>query len=280
MFPNILGIDSQYFLAAIGIILFLVLAITRLKKQGMSDKKINNFLIVSIISGMGIVLGMTFFDDLWHAVEEGYFTNFALYVQKDGFFQTLSKFWSYGGMTFLGGLYGCLVFYAISYWFLFKDERHNILYYFNLVVPGFVLAHGFARIGCFMVGCCYGIEADPPFGVTFQVGESNGAHVLPTNLYEAIFLIGLFFVLFFALKKKQTGIYFVSYGIFRFLLEFLRGDSRGMVPFIGNLVSPSQFLCIILFIVGVLLIIFEDKLSLWLKKFNKPIKQIKKANAE
>ena len=32
--------------------------------------------------------------------------------------------------------------------------------------------------------------------------------------------------------------YLVSYGIFRFLIEFLRDDERG--AFIGNL-SPSQF---------------------------------------
>ena len=52
----------------------------------------------------------------------------------------------------------------------------------------------------------------------------------------------------------------VSYGIGRFFLEFLRGDSRGKLPFIDWL-SPSQLLSIILLIVGVLLFIFEDKLT-------------------
>ena len=70
-------------------------------------------------------------------------------------------------------------------------------------------------------------------------------------------------------KYNNAEIYLISYGIFRFMLEFLRGDSRGATCFY---ISPSQFLSIILIITGVLIILFKkrlvftslyDKLSLW-----------------
>ena len=54
-----------------------------------------------------------------------------------------------------------------------------------------------------------------------------------------------------------------------------RGDNRGAVPFISWL-SPSQLLSLIMLVIGILLFIFEDKLTSWFKKFNKPLK-VKKA---
>ena len=47
-------------------------------------------------------------------------------------------------------------------------------------------------------------------------------------------------------------IYLLSYGIFRFLIEFLRGDHRGI--FIPG-ISPSQFWAILFFLGGVVYLI-------------------------
>lgn len=281
-------VDGQTLMIIIGVALFIWLTISRLDKTGIGNNNVNKLIVICIISAFTLILGARFFDCFWHATENGFFKNLPSLVKEVGLIKAImgeKGFFSQGGITFLGALYGALFGYVISYLLIFKHERHNIIHYLNIILPGLILAHGLGRIGCFLVGCCTGIEAPAPFGMYFPYApipnpEPAGyinphTHtVLPANLYEAIFLIGLFFVLIFALKKHQTKVYMVSYGIFRFLIEFLRGDSRGQVPLLKDIsflswVSPSQLLSFILLIVGILLFIFEDKLVLFLKRFNK-----------
>lgn len=288
MIDKIFGLmDGQTFMIIIGVGLFIWLTITRLDKTGIGYNMVNRLLVICIISAAGLILGAMFFDDFWHAIEEGYFQNFGTFVNDLGFFGALAKFTTYGGITFLGGLYGCLFFYVIAYWFIFKHERHNLIHYLDIVLPGLILAHGLGRIGCFLVGCCYGKPAPAPWGVLFPYAHvlkpevdfipegyinPKDVHVLPTNLYEGIFLIALFFILIFVIKKNQTKFYFVMYGTFRFFLEFLRGDSRGKIPFLGDILSPSQLLSLIMLIVGILLFVFGNKFVNWLKRFDRELK--------
>ena len=58
---------------------------------------------------------------------------------------------------------------------------------------------------------------------------------------------------YLVLKKKfkyNMSLYLVAYGVFRFLIEFIRGDDRG--KFIGAL-SPSQFWSIGMVVLGIAL---------------------------
>jgi hypothetical protein len=63
-------------------------------------------------------------------------------------------------------------------------------------------------------------------------------------------------LLFKKCKNYNVEIYCFVYGTFRFILEFFRGDDRGAT---GVGLSPSQFMCIILFVFGTLLILFRNK---------------------
>ena len=49
------------------------------------------------------------------------------------------------------------------------------------------------------------------------------------------------------------SVYVISYGIFRFCIEFLRGDHRGELV---TGISPSQFWSILMVVIGVALIFF------------------------
>lgn len=153
------------------------------------------------------------------------------------------------GITFIGGLIGGAgAFLAIFY--IFKKFRHGTLADILPIAPCcIVIAHAFGRIGCFFGKCCYGAPTDSIFGVVFFKGDVP-RH--PTMLYESFFLFVLFAVLTILLLKKnykQTlNIYLIAYGIFRFLIEYLRDDKRG--SFIGAL-SPSQFWSIVMIIVGI-----------------------------
>ncbi len=152
------------------------------------------------------------------------------------------------GFTFLGGLIGGAAVFLILY-FAFRKKFNNGLWQIMPAIPcAIYIAHGFGRIGCFFAGCCYGIKNDT-FGLKFP---NIADKVLPTQLYEAAFLFIMFGITsYLVLKKKfkyNLSLYLVAYGVFRFLIEFIRGDDRG--KFIGAL-SPSQFWSIGMVLLGI-----------------------------
>ena len=85
----------------------------------------------------------------------------------------------------------------------------------------------------------------------------TGYKTLPVQLYEAIFLFLLFAVCLVLYMKKDfkynLPLYLVAYGIFRFLIEFVRDDNRGEL--IGA-VTPSQFWSILMVVIGVALFFY------------------------
>ncbi len=153
------------------------------------------------------------------------------------------------GITFIGGLIGGIVTFLITYWFFRKRFKARLVDIVSMAPCCILIAHAFGRVGCFFAGCCYGKETSGVLGVQFP-------HLLnpvyPTQLYEAVFLFLLFGVCFLLLMKKDfkhnLSVYLVAYGIFRFLIEYLRGDERGSL--FGG-ISPSQFWSILMVGAGV-----------------------------
>ena len=207
----------------------------------------NRFIFVSILAIIALYISAYLLNSLYHSIEEGEIV--------------------FGGITWLGGIVGCIPAMLLGIHFLVPKAKGNAVELFSLVIPGLVLGHAFGRMGCFFGGCCFGGVTDGPFGVVFPAGSvaaqtypgENGASLplYPTQLFEACFefLLFLFMVIF---RKKFTkynlGIYAVAYGVFRFLIEFLRGDDRGSL---AGALSPSQWTSIVLVIFGVLLILFQ-----------------------
>lgn len=161
----------------------------------------------------------------------------------------------FGGMVFYGGLMGAVIG---AHWYLkaMKLPPEPYMDIFTFSVP---LFHGFARIGCFLAGCCYGIASD--FGVVFhhsELASANGVSRFPVQLLESGLNFLLFAVLFIMyrrqhMKNKLLYVYLTAYAVIRFFDEFLRGDTlRGFV----GILSTSQFISIIvlLYAVTVLLI--------------------------
>lgn len=158
-------------------------------------------------------------------------------------------------MTFYGGLITGVGAFALLYHFYIRRNSESLLKPLLIIAPACItMAHAIGRVGCFLSGCCYGIETDSSLGVHFQNVEGN---VLPTNLYEAIFLFILSIILIYLAFKKDCvynfPIYLFSYGIWRFIIEFFRGDDRGsFLPFL----SPSQFWSIVLVIGGAIYLVY------------------------
>lgn len=157
----------------------------------------------------------------------------------------------YGGI--IGGVFaGCL--YC-------RHKKIEFLKYLDLIIPVVALAQGFGRIGCFLAGCCYGLETSGWFGIVFPAGSfaPSGIPLIPTQLISSALDFLLFAILiFFSKRKKAEGqvaaLYLILYSAGRFLLEFLRGDLiRGSV----GVLTTSQFIAIWLFVIGAGMLIFS-----------------------
>ncbi len=150
----------------------------------------------------------------------------------------------FGGSVFYGGLIGG----AVAALLTIRVKRLNLPLYADCLAPVIPLFHGIARVGCFLGGCCYGIES--PFGFVAHGNLYNPAvndvRRFPVQLLEAacnLLLAGVLLLLWRrqdrhpALRGRLIFVYLIAYACIRFADEFLRGDEiRG---FLGAL-STSQ----------------------------------------
>ena len=267
MFPEIhfgfLHIPSYGLMVLLGLIALVITTIIIFEKIEKKEKQVTNrILLISIPGFVILVLSAFVFNSIFHSIEERRLV--------------------LGGITWLGGVLGgfpAMIFLIHKFSPLTKGEA---LETFELLIPGIILAHAFGRIGCFLGGCCYGGVTDSIFGISFPAGSvaanqypaTNGASlpVFPTQLFEAAFDLLLFIViitLFKRIKAHIFEVYAFSYGTFRFALEFIRGDDRGVT---GILLSPSQLMSIVLIICGVLVLLY--KRGKIFKKLNQKMKSL------
>lgn len=253
MFPNTYLFDIMF---VIGIVLGVGFLYLKTKNWTISSKQMDRLIIILGISGIVTYLAASFFDSLFQVLK--------------------GNNWEDGGITFLGGAISGIITFGMLFWCLLKDLRPQLKKYLNVLVMGLVLGHAFGRIGCFCAGCCFGEITDSFLGVIFPEGSAPFKHAvlhyqelgntleqakllasetktLPTQLIEAFFLFILFGVLNF-IKKGQFETYLISYGLFRFILEFFRADDRGSL---FGVLSPSQWLSLLIIVVGIISIVIN-----------------------
>lgn len=263
---GILKLPTFGLMIAIGVLFLIFLLFYYLRKYKVPESKIDTIFIIGAISGMMFALGAYFFDALWHGIaiakEEGTPFHF-----------------DFGGITFSGGLFTGILCFFVLYLIIMKHERQNVFFYFDIFAIGICVAHAFGRFGCFFGGCCYGkvVESGTFLSILYPT-ENGWQTVYPTQLFESAFLFLLLAVLVFVAKKNRTAVYLIGYNVFRFLLEYLRGDDRGASPF--GALSPSQFMSIIMFIWGLIALCFRKKIEKWLLTKNKPIDDYPENNVE
>lgn len=164
----------------------------------------------------------------------------------------------FGGGVFYGGLFGAIAAGMIS----IKVQKLPVDIATDCIAPSIAMFHGFARIGCFLGGCCYGVESD--FGFVYEhslVEAADGVRRFPVQLCESAFEFALFFLLWALLRNNKLKgrlvlLYLMIYPVGRFILEFWRGDAiRGFI--FG--MSTSQFISIILFAVSAVLFALKSR---------------------
>lgn len=224
--PIFLNIHMYGVMIAVGILCAFLTLFYLTKKKGV-DVRFTDFIfyngIASIVVGFGFA---TLFQSTYN------------YIKNPS-----AGFELGSGMTFIGGLIGGVACFLAIY-FIFRKKYTTRLYEVISLLPcSILIAHAFGRIGCFFAGCCYGKETDSFLGVQFP----NLPHpVHPTQLYEAAFLFVLFAVSVYLILKKDfkhnLSLYLIAYGVFRFLIEYVRGDDRGeLVGFVSPLTVLVDF---------------------------------------
>ena len=251
MYPDLFGIkDFSYTLMIIiGVCTSLFWAIYYFWRKGYPKALIIDILACTLFTvALGIV-GATLFQNLYDLIKDPQNYHFTF------------------SMTFYGGLIvGTIVFILL---FKLYIQKHNDVAFKEVAIAAPICitsAHAFGRIGCFLAGCCYGKHTDSCIGVDFPVIGKR----IPTQLIECIFLFILTAVLFFLTFKTKfeytLHTYLATYSIFRFIIEFFRGDEGRGAVILG--LYPSQFVCIFIWIIFVPTLLILKKYA-----FNKKVEE-------
>lgn len=242
---------SLYMLCALVGTLVVLLVTYKIAKH--SEQSEFEMLYMMLFSGVGVLVfshllyAVTVPDRVWFV-----FSNLDKIQNLNDFIYMFNLI--LGGSVFYGGLIG-----AILTFFIFtKVKKLSFADYSDIGALAIPLFHFFGRIGCFMSGCCYGVEWEHGITYTHSIIESaNGVPRFPVQLVEAVLNLMLFFLLYYLYKKgkakhKVLAIYLLIYPTYRFILEFFRGDSyRG---FLFGL-STSQLISILLFAISAVYLI-------------------------
>jgi phosphatidylglycerol:prolipoprotein diacylglycerol transferase len=161
-------------------------------------------------------------------------------------------------------IYGGVIFGVLTGWWYARNRKWSFMKVFDIAAPLLAMAQGFGRIGCLFAGCCFGKETDSFLGIQFVHSPFAPNHVslIPTQVISSLgdFAIAGVLMWFDLRRKKKDGhtgaLYLILYSIGRFIIEIFRDDPRGSV---FNIFSTSQFICIFVFIAGIILFYYVSR---------------------
>lgn len=209
---TIFGIDVMWYgvLMATGMILGTLIALKEAKRVGIKEDDVLDLAIFAIPMGL---LGARLYYVIF---------NWGYYSQNPS--QILN--FRGGGMAIHGALIGGI----LTGYIYTRIKKINFLKMADAVIIGMPLAQAIGRWGNFINGEAHGGPTDLPWGIMV-----DGVKVHPTFLYESIWNVGVFVVLWLFRKKKQYEgqiiVWYVGlYSLGRFFIEGMRTDSLMLGP--------------------------------------------------
>lgn len=242
LIENLFGIEGWSIawygvIIAVGMVLGVILAIYRARKQGLKDDLIFDFILLAL--PIAIICA------------RGYYVIFE-WDSYSGDILSIFKIWK-GGLAIYGGVIGGLVT-AILFC---RHHKFPLFRFLDLVVPSLVLGQAIGRWGNFVNQEAFGnlVENSSlqffPYAVYIDaLGEWHQATFFYESMWNVCLLVAMLIV---SRKEPKTGtmtcMYFVFYGLGRFLIEGLRTDSL----YIISGIRASQVLSLLLILGGMLL---------------------------
>ena len=160
------------------------------------------------------------------------------------------------GLSSYGAVIGALLL-ILLFSFQFKKNLKELLYIF---MPSLPLMYAIGKIGCFLVGCCYGIEYNGIFKIMYNYSLSapKRVYLFPIQIVETICFIIIFIYMIIKHYKNQfnvniLGKSFISCGITKFLLDYLRMSHKNII------LSTNKIISIFFIIIGIIIIYTNNK---------------------
>ena len=163
-----------------------------------------------------------------------------------------------GGLTFYGGLVAAVVLGVL---FLRKKGR-PVAEITDILAPQIALGISIARIGCFLNGCCFGVESTLPWACSFPPDSlagsvMRGIPLHPVQIYSAIANLVIALILYRLLSRhlpngRVFSAFLVMYGCWRFIIDFWRYYEDRMLLGIGAVhITWNQVVSIVIILIGV-----------------------------
>jgi phosphatidylglycerol:prolipoprotein diacylglycerol transferase len=252
-YPNIdpvildLGFAKIYWYGLMYIFAFIsayFLAKNRIKKS--SQWKLNELEDLIFYGAIGVVLG--------GRLGYMFFYNLSDFISNPAIIFEIQN----GGMSFHGGLLGVI----ISMILFNRKYKRDFFITMDFVAPLVPLGLGFGRIGNFINGELWGKVSSSSYAM-FIPQENISRY--PTQLYEA-FLEGLilFAILWLYSSKERprmstSALFLIFYGLFRFIIEFVREPDQHIGYLAFNWITMGQVLSFPMILLGVYLFMKSNK---------------------
>lgn len=168
---------------------------------------------------------------------------------------------SEGGMSFHGGLVGAV----IGGYLACRSLRVSFPTMCDLGVIAAPVGLFFGRCANFVNGELWGKPTSLPWGVMFETGGNVYRH--PSQLYEALLEGVVMFCVMIWLSRRRParpqgtflGTFLMLYGIFRFLVEFVRVPDEQLGYLIGGTITMGQILSLPLVVIGVAILVIANR---------------------
>lgn len=254
-----LGIDLGFFVIRWYSLMFVaafLLGLRLMKKIYIEDNiPVEKLDVIFMYVFISMLIGMRLGDVFFYSWD--YYQNHLLEIFIP--FKQVNGSWQFTGFTGFASHGAAIAIPIAMYFYAKKHLQKPWLFILDRLAIMVALAGFFIRLGNFFNSEIYGKETGSNFGVIFKAnGETIARH--PTQLYEAISYLILFFVMWFLYwktdKKNQTGFLFGLFMVvlwsLRFFIEFLKeAQVDGREDWVFNSLNTGQVLSIPLVLIGV-----------------------------
>ncbi|MBQ1558480.1 MAG: prolipoprotein diacylglyceryl transferase [Pseudomonas sp.] len=185
-----------------------------------------------------------------------FFYDFAAYIAEPA---KILRVWE-GGMSFHGGLIGVM----LATWWFGKRNGKSFFELMDFIAPLVPIGLGAGRIGNFINAELWGKATDVPWAMVFPSDPEQLARH-PSQLYQfALEGVALFTILWFYSRKPRptmavSGMFAACYGVFRFIVEFVRVPDAQLGYLAWDWLTMGQVLCLPMILGGIGLIAYAYK---------------------
>lgn len=179
------------------------------------------------------------------------FYNFGPFVDNP---LILFKVWE-GGMSFHGGMLGVI----LAVWLFARRHGFALFQVLDFGAPMVPIGLGAGRLGNFINAELWGKVSDVPWAMVFPGAGPEPRH--PSQLYEFLLEGVVLFTLLWLFSSRPrptmavSGLFALGYGLFRFLVEFVREPDAHLGYLAFDWLTMGQLLSLPLVAVGLVLLV-------------------------